>query len=66
MITPLLDRTLQLLSDSGSLNREEIARGAAVGVEWLKKLQGGSIADPSVRRIQRLHDYLLAKKADKP
>lgn len=53
----LLDQTLVLLRQS-ELPREEIARGANVGLDWLKKLLGGHIDDPSVRRIQRLYDFL--------
>lgn len=63
---PLLDRTLELLNAS-PLPPPEIAKGAAVGIEWLKKVK--DIEDPSVRRIQRLHDYLstgIPQKAPSP
>jgi transcriptional regulator with XRE-family HTH domain len=36
----------------------EIADGADVGFEWLKKFEAGDIGNPSVVRIQKLHDYL--------
>lgn len=62
MVNSLLDQTLVLLRES-PLEREDIARGANVGLEWLKKLLGGHIADPSVRRIQRLYDYLTSPAA---
>lgn len=64
MASSLLDLTLALLRES-PLPRDDIARGAAVGPEWLKKLLGGHIPDPSVRRIQRLHDYLTSPAAQR-
>jgi hypothetical protein len=54
---PLLDRTYELL-DSTELSVPEVASGAEVGAEWLKKLRSRCIEDPSVNRIQRLHDFL--------
>lgn len=36
----------------------EVADGAGVGFEWLKKFEAGDIEHPSVVRIQNLHDYL--------
>lgn len=54
----LLDRTYDLL-DRSELHPDTIAKGAKVGREWLKKLKGRKIHDPSVRRIQRVHDYLM-------
>jgi hypothetical protein len=59
---PLLQRTLDLLQNC-ELSLAEIATKSNLGVEWLKKLKGGSIPDPSVRRIQRLHDFLLQHAA---
>jgi hypothetical protein len=55
---PLLQKTLELLRNC-DLPLTEIATKSNLGVEWLKKLKAGSIPDPSVRRIQRLHDYLV-------
>jgi hypothetical protein len=63
--TPLLDRTYELLKDAEATPLGDIATGADVGIEWLKKLRAGDINDPSVNRIQRLHDF-LAKRAAKP
>lgn len=59
MEASLLDQTFALL-DQCPLPRQEIARGADVGPEWLKKLAAREIADPSVRRIQKLHDFLAS------
>lgn len=57
---PLLDRTYELLDGLDWTERTipEVAQGANVGAEWLKKLRARTIEDPSVRRIQRLHDFL--------
>lgn len=54
---PLLERTKSLLVSTNEPLRD-IAIATDLGYEWLKKLKKGSIPDPSVRRIQRLHDYL--------
>lgn len=59
---PLLQKTLELLQKC-DLTLAEIATKSNLGVEWLKKLKGGSIPDPSVRRIQRLHDFLAQRAA---
>ena len=55
----LLDRTFEML-DASKVSLPELAAGADVGVEWLKKLRARNIGDPSVRRIQRLHDFLVS------
>lgn len=58
----LLDRTMVLLKEC-PLPLPEIARGADVGFEWLKKLKAGEIPEPGVNRIQRLHDFLVLQAA---
>jgi hypothetical protein len=58
---PLLEKTLTLLRKC-DLPMNEIATKSNLGVEWLKKLKGGSIPDPSVRRIQTLHDFLSKRE----
>lgn len=55
---PLLTKTLALLKNC-ELPLSEIATKSNLGVEWLKKLKGGYIPDPSVNKIQRLHDWLV-------
>lgn len=57
----LMDRTLTLLERAvaaGRTLREIAPEGGDVEYEWLKKLSAGKIADPSVNRIQALHDRL--------
>jgi hypothetical protein len=65
MNEPLLDRTVRLL-DACELSPIDIARRANVGFEWLRKFQAGRIKDPSVRRVQRLHDFLIVVVKTKP
>lgn len=55
----LLDKTLFMLPlVRAHQTSREISEGADVGFEWLKKFEGGHISEPSVVRIQKLHDYL--------
>lgn len=55
----LLDKTIFMLPlVRAQQTSREIAEGADVGFEWLKKFEGGHINEPSVVRIQKLHDYL--------
>ena len=57
----LLESTLALLqraTDQGISLREIAPAGGPVEHEWLKKFYAGKIDDPSVNRIQALHDRL--------
>lgn len=62
----LLDATRDLLEavTSRETSLRAIARGAGPPVEydWLKRFAAGDIDDPSVNRIQHLHDHLLTLK----
>lgn len=60
---PLLKKTLTLLKNC-DLPLSEIATKSNLGLEWLKKLKGGYIPDPSVNKIQTLHDFLVKQQAD--
>jgi hypothetical protein len=62
---PLLTKTLELLKNC-DLPLAEIATKSNLGYEWLKKLKGNSIPDPSVNKIQRLHDFLAKRAAAIP
>lgn len=65
---PFLDQTLYLLREQ--LPPEEhrmrgvvlssIAAGAEVNYVWLCRVLNGDTPDPGVRRVQRLHDYLVS------
>ena len=55
----LLDKTKVLLPVAKtSMSLREIARGAGVGFEWLRKFDDGTSQHPSVVRVQALHDFL--------
>lgn len=58
----LLQRTETMLDEllKTGVSLRQIARNCdgEVDYEWLKKFSGGKIGDPSVNRIQALHDCL--------
>lgn len=54
-----LDDTLKMLEVS-RIPRRIIAEETGLGLDWLNKLAQGGIGDPGIRRITRLHDYLMA------
>lgn len=56
----LLDKTRVLLAVAKGQKHSlrEIATGAGVGFEWLRKFEDGTSKHPSVVRVQALHDYL--------
>lgn len=54
----LLSRTKKLLEARGDLTLREIAEGAGVGHEWVRKLVYGGIDDPGVSRLEKLYAYL--------
>ena len=72
----LLDTTLAMLADvwggrpgQGGLTAAQIADGAGVRREWLRKLAHGHIANPGVIGIQKVHDFLASRQVrltDKP
>jgi hypothetical protein len=53
----LLDTTLDLARTT-EVPISQICKEIDVTPRWLQKLLVSEIKDPSVRRIQRLHDYL--------
>ena len=63
-MTDLLSKTRKLLADC-ELPLREIADGAGdpVKYEWLKKFAGDYESDPAIGRVQRLHDFLSARKS---
>lgn len=57
----LLENTVQLLDQAiaaGKSLREIAPEGGPVEYEWLKKFSAEKIPDPSVNRVQALHDRL--------
>jgi len=67
----LLERTKELLvkATSGgtgkSLRQIAADSDGEVAYDWLKRFANGEIEDPSVNRIQALHDNLVATKTAK-
>lgn len=59
MNTNLLDTTLELARAS-NLPVTRICKATGVTPRWYYMFVRGEIKDPSVRRVQRLHDYLRA------
>jgi hypothetical protein len=59
MNTNLLDTTLEM-ARSTRLPVTGTCEATGVTPRWYYMFVRGEIKDPSVRRVQRLHDYLLA------
>lgn len=55
----LLTETLAMARHS-KLPMVRICREIGVTTRWFQNVVSGDTPDPSVRRIQRLHDYLVA------
>lgn len=54
----LYEQTM-LLYKQTNLSVISIARGSGLGLRWLFDLKRGRFDDPGVKKIQRLHDYLI-------
>jgi hypothetical protein len=63
-MSDLLSKTRKLLSEC-DLPLREIAAGAGEPVthDWLKKFAGDYQSDPTVTRVQTLHDFLAKRKS---
>jgi hypothetical protein len=61
----LLSKTKKLLDQRGDLTLREIADGADVGHEWVRKLVYGGIDDPGVKRLEKLYAFLNEYQAAK-
>ena len=62
MTTNILEKTLQMVRES-PLSVPQLASNADLEQRWLYMLVNGKIKDPGIRRLSRLHDYLLAEQA---
>ena len=56
---PLLDRTFRLVKASG-LSYRKIAAGSGEDLSWVAKFCQGNIAEPGVKKVQAVHDFLVA------
>lgn len=63
----LLDTTRSLLKEvtrSGlSLRKLAMECDGEIEYDWLKRFASGDIKDPSVNRVQALHDCLVSRKS---
>lgn len=57
----LLEET-KALAGSVDFDRSAVCRDLGVSTRWLQFVLSGKIAEPSVVKIQRLHDLLAAAK----
>lgn len=58
----LLDTTLSLFRASKA-SVPEISRATGLKVRWLQRLRAGDFDDPGVRKIERLHAFLVAAES---
>jgi len=59
----LLEKTRRLLQGCDLPLREIAERaGPPVSYEWLRKFAGDYQSDPTVTRVQTLHDFLATKR----
>lgn len=56
----LLEQTLAL-ARSTKCARSDICAAVGVTTRWYQKVLSGEIPEPSVVKIQRLHDYLVER-----
>lgn len=57
---PLLERTLHLVNSAPrSLSFAEMARQIEVSPGWVLAFAKEKIPDPGIRKVQRLHDFLI-------
>ncbi len=59
-----LTKTMALLAET-DLSVSEIAAGANVGSRWLYSLMNGRWSDPGIKKVQRVHDFLVSHQSVK-
>lgn len=60
----LLEATYELLDDASTTKTlTEISKEAGVKYEWLQKLKQRAVTNPTVKPLQKLHDYLADSAA---
>lgn len=63
METDLYSETLRLARESGE-TVPDLARATGLKQRWLHRLLAGDFQDPGVRKIERLHKYLVGSDRD--
>lgn len=61
LTSTLLESTLKLLDKDGR-TPSELARASGLSYHWLMKMRARAIKDPSVNRVERLHNFLTNDK----
>jgi hypothetical protein len=56
----LLQKTRELL-DKCDLSLPEVANMSGLGYEWLKRFKRRATPDPTVSRVETLHNFLAAR-----
>ncbi len=60
----LLSRTLYMVNHAHrDITFAKMAREIGVDPAWITRFRNGDIDDPSVNRVQKLHDFLASKEA---
>lgn len=60
---PLFDEMRELLGMAHKrISRRQIAEGAQVDYDWLNMVAQGRIVNPGVQTVQKVRDYLAARR----
>ncbi|MBE0454858.1 MAG: hypothetical protein IBX58_14400 [Roseovarius sp.] len=62
-MSSLLDKTIDLMR-STDIPVKTVCKDVDLSTEWYHKVLAGKIRDPGVRRIERLHSYLISRQDD--
>lgn len=63
--TDLLTETLELFAKRpANVSLRAISEASGVNFHWLGKFAQGKFDDPGVKKIQKLHDYLISVAGD--
>ena len=58
---PLYERTLYLVKNRPySIKLQELSKATGLSVPWLSEFANEKMSDPSIHRVQKLHDALEA------
>lgn len=64
-MTDWLQTTKTLLAERPrALTLGMIAEQAGLTPDWLSAFSQGKMADPGITKVQRLHDFLITRKAN--
>jgi len=55
----IYDKTFAMIRSRQNLTYMQIANESGLSYHWVQKFACGAIKNPTLSRIQKLHDYLL-------